>query len=77
MGRNLKGKGKIVQGLFSDVKMPPTLDYEELSKQANVDLYYQTDIRFDISKAKSELGFAPMPPLEAIKQTLLYLRNWQ
>jgi dihydroflavonol-4-reductase len=87
---------EIAQGLFSDIKIPATLEYEALSKlaslaeaesrrtgqppalqQANIDLYYQADIRFDISKAKNELGFAPMPPLEAIKQTLLYLRNWQ
>nr|WP_315197262.1 NAD-dependent epimerase/dehydratase family protein [uncultured Flavobacterium sp.] len=39
----------------------------------NVEAYYNADSRIDISKAKSELGFNPISPVKAIKNTLLYL----
>lgn len=45
--------------------------------RSTVDLYYQADVRIDISKAKKELGYNPMSPEDAIKETLIYLKNWE
>lgn len=43
--------------------------------RSNVELYYQADERIDISKAKKELGYDPMSPEEAIKETFIYLKK--
>lgn len=39
----------------------------------NVEHFYEADERIDISKARRELGYDPMPPEEAIKEVLLHL----
>lgn len=39
----------------------------------NVEAYYNADSRVDISKARTELGYNPISPVTAIKNTLLYL----
>jgi dihydroflavonol-4-reductase len=43
--------------------------------KSQVQLYYDADQRLNISKAKKDLGFSPRSPEEAIKETLLYLKN--
>ncbi len=40
---------------------------------ANVDMYYEVDVRLDISKAGKELDFHPRDPEIAVKETLQYL----
>ncbi|MCD1117369.1 NAD-dependent epimerase/dehydratase family protein [Chryseobacterium turcicum] len=37
--------------------------------------YYGVDSRVNISKARTELGYNPISPVEAIKNTLLYLKQ--
>lgn len=39
----------------------------------NVEDFYEADERIDISKARNELGYFPMPPEEAIQEVLLHL----
>jgi len=43
--------------------------------RSNVKLYYQADARIDIFKARKELGYNPMSPEEAIKETFIYLKK--
>lgn len=43
----------------------------------NIEAYYNADSRIDISKARIELGFNPILPEKAIKDTLLYLSQKQ
>lgn len=43
--------------------------------RSNIELSYQADIRIDISKAKKELGYHPVSPEEAIRETLSYLQK--
>jgi len=38
-----------------------------------INAYYGADSRVDISKARTALGYNPISPTEAIKNTLIYL----
>ena len=46
---------------------------EPLMMKNQVELYYNADLRVDISKAKRELGYNPKNPEKAIKETFEYL----
>ena len=46
---------------------------EPLMMKNQVELYYEADLRVDISKAKKELGYSPTNPEQAIKETFEYL----
>jgi dihydroflavonol-4-reductase len=43
--------------------------------RTQVDLYYGVEEKLDISKAKSQLGYNPRNPEEAIRDTLIYLKR--
>lgn len=43
--------------------------------KAVIQLNYQADARYDISKARQELGYNPRSPEEAIRETLIYLKE--
>jgi len=38
-----------------------------------IELYYEADLRVDISKAQKELGYYPKNSVQAIKETFEYL----
>ncbi len=46
---------------------------EPLMMKNQVEIYYNADLRVDISKAKRELGYNPKNPEKAIKETFEYL----
>ena len=50
---------------------------EPLMMKNQVELYYEADLRVDISKARKELGYNPRNPEQAIKETFEYLLERQ
>ena len=46
-----------------------------LMMRNKIALYYEADLRCDISKSKNELGYNPRSPELAIKETFKYLLN--
>ena len=50
---------------------------EPLMMKNQVELYYEADLRVDISKAQKELGYNPRNPEQAIKETFEYLLERQ
>ena len=43
--------------------------------RSQVDIYYASDQRLNISKAKKELDYAPRNPQEAIREALEYISS--
>ncbi|MBC8044396.1 MAG: NAD-dependent epimerase/dehydratase family protein [Rhizobacter sp.] len=50
-------------------------DTQPLLQRSDVEMFWGQRMDFDITKARTELGFAPKPPKIAVKEAAMYLRS--
>jgi len=70
-----KSKGFLKFLAFLSETMSKINGKAPLMMRNQIDLYYEADLRCDISKSKNELGYNPRSPELTIKETFKYLLN--